>query len=66
MVIQEWVAPELFNDLLCFCKANKYDDECFCQLNQQPCTAACSGDSFCTLETMPNIVREYDSESDSW
>ena len=34
---------------LCFCKANK-------------CTAACSGDSFCTLETMPNIVSEYDSE----
>ena len=65
MVSHNLAAPELFNDLLCLCKANKCDDEYVCQLNQQPCMAACSEDSFCTLETMPNIVSEYDSESDS-
>ena len=46
-------------------KANKCDHESVCQLNQQPFTAACSEDSFGTLDTMPNIISEYDSESDS-
>ena len=38
MVSHELAAPELFNELfklLCFFKANKCDDECVCQLNQQ-------------------------------
>ena len=39
---QEPAAPELMNDMVCFCGPDACHEGCVCLENEQPCTAGCA------------------------
>ena len=47
---QQPAAPELLNDIVCFCKSGECHTGCICLEYAQPCTQACS----CEANLMPD------------